>query len=200
MKNSVIACAASGPSLTLADCQLLYEAEIPIIAVNDSWRVAPFCSAIYAADFAWWREHASKIPVTAARWCGSRYTAIHFGISYLQTAIPGSFNSGQRAIELAATLGASRILLLGYDCSLKRGIHWHGAHAAGRLRNPTHESVIAWQGEFSRLAAACSGVEIVNCSRDTSLKCFQRERLETAIERLSSHPVPVRRSSVHRTG
>lgn len=176
MKNSVIACAASGPSLTADDCQRIHDAGIPIIAVNNSWRAAPFCSAIYAADFAWWREHAGKIPVSAARWCGSRYTAIHFGINYLQTAIPGSFNSGQRAIELAVTQGASRILLVGYDCSLSRGIHWHGPHT--ELSNPTPASVAAWHREYELTTATLADVEVINCSRYTELEAFPCGRLE----------------------
>ncbi|HBP8874091.1 TPA: hypothetical protein L6676_000324 [Escherichia coli] len=181
-----IACAASGPSLESTDCQTLHRANIPIIAVNNSWQAAPFCSAIYAADCCWWEEHNSTIASPADRWCGDAFTARRLGINYLPSALPGSFNSGQRAIELAIHLGAATVLLVGYDCSIRHGAHWHGRHT--RLANPDSFSVNRWQDEFERLKAIFPGVEIINCSRSTRLRCFPKMKLETAIERLSSEP------------
>ncbi|WP_154818426.1 hypothetical protein [Enterobacter bugandensis] len=91
------ACVASGPSLTAPDCKLLHEAGIATIAVNNSWEVVPFASSIYAADCCWWEEYGAGITSEAARWCGDEFTARRFGINWLPSAIPGSFNSGQRA-------------------------------------------------------------------------------------------------------
>ena len=112
-------CIASGPSLILDDCVRASDSGMPVIAVNSSWSAVPACQYIYAADCCWWEEYGSGITSEAARWCGDEFTASRFGINWLQSAIPGSFNSGQRAIELALHLGASRDLLLGYDCSIR---------------------------------------------------------------------------------
>lgn len=174
-----IACAASGPSLSSTDCQILHRANIPIIAVNNSWRAAPYCSAIYAADCCWWEEHYSTITSLAERWCGDQFTARRFGINCFHSALPGPYNSGQRAIELAIHLGANRILLLGYDCSIRHGTHWHGNHQL--LANPDKFSVAHWHDEFSRLKAAVGSTEIINCSRHTRLTCFPRQSLEAAL-------------------
>ncbi|MCU3444303.1 phage holin family protein [Enterobacter asburiae] len=78
-----------------------------------------------------------------------------------------------------ARIGASRVLLLGYDCSIRNGTHWHGNHA--QLSNPDKFSVARWQDEFSRLRTVAGGVEIINCSRFTRLTCFPRQSLETAL-------------------
>lgn len=83
-------------------------------------------------------------------------------------------NSGHQAINLACVFGASRILLLGYDCQHTGGkSHWHGDHpkTLGNARCVTH-----WGKGFRRQAqdADLRGVEIVNCSRATSLTCFRR--------------------------
>ncbi|HAS1050743.1 TPA: hypothetical protein I3790_003628 [Enterobacter cloacae] len=172
-------CIASGPSLSPDDCTIALQSGIPVIAVNNSWIAVPRCSFIYAADCCWWEEYGAGITSEAARWCGDEFTARRFGINWLPSAIPGSFNSGQRAIELAIHLGASRVLLLGYDCSIRNGTHWHGNHAL--LSNPDKFSVARWQDEFSRLRAVAGGVEIINCSRFTRLTCFPRQSLETAL-------------------
>ncbi|MCU4097901.1 Protein of uncharacterised function DUF115 [Enterobacter hormaechei] len=174
-----VICIGSGPSLMISDCRLVIASELSVIAVNSSWRAAPLCQHIYAADCCWWEEYGSGITSAAARWCGDEFTARRFGINWLPSAIPGSFNSGQRAIELAIHLGASRVLLLGYDCSIRNGTHWHDNHAL--LSNPDKFSVARWQEEFSRLRAIAGDVEIINCSRFTRLTCFPRQSLETAL-------------------
>ncbi|HCA7080781.1 TPA: hypothetical protein MX214_003967 [Citrobacter sedlakii] len=188
--EKIIACVAGGPSLTAEDCSVLSEAGFPSIAVNNSWQIIPSCLAIYAADCCWWEENHSTIDSPAERWCGDAFTARRFGINCLPSALPGSFNSGQRAIELAIHLGAKTVLLVGYDCSVRRGVHWHGRHA--QLANPDAFSVNRWQSEFEQLKAWARGVEIINCSRSTRLRCFPKMRLETALERLLSETGPRR--------
>ena len=177
--NKTFICVASGPSLTSDDCALSSNSSLPVITVNSSWFAIPACQHIYAADCCWWEENGAGIRSQAIRWCGDEFTARRFGINWLPSAIPGSFNSGQRAIELAIHLGASRVLLLGYDCSIRNGTHWHGNHDL--LSNPDKFSVVRWQDEFSRLHAVAGGVEIINCSRFTRLTCFPRQYLETAL-------------------
>lgn len=173
------ACATSGPSLTVTDCQKLGDANIPIIAVNNSWRAAQLCSGIYAADCCWWEEYGKEITIPAKRWCGDSFTANRFGINFLESSVPGSFNSGQRAIELAIHLGAQRVLLLGYDCSIRNGVHWHGKHST--LANPDNFSVNRWHDEFERLRNVYPSIEILNCSRRTRLNCFPKMSLEAAL-------------------
>lgn len=88
-------------------------------------------------------------------------------------------NSGYQALNLAVLLGASRIILLGYDM---RGSHWHGDHPK-RLANPKESDFAAWRARFATTLPdlARAGVEVLNCSRDTALECFARARLEDVI-------------------
>jgi hypothetical protein len=172
-------CIASGPSLSPDDCTLAEQSGFPVIAVNNSWRAIPSCSFIYAADCCWWEEYGKDIPVPAARYCGDEFTARRFGINWLPSALTGSFNSGQRAIELAIKLGAERVLLLGYDCSIRGGLHWHGRHS--NLANPDTFSVARWHDEFAQLRQHYSSVDILNCTRRTRLKCFPVMSSEAAL-------------------
>lgn len=90
-------CIASGPSLTESDSKQVTETNFPVISVNSSWMAVPRCQHIYAADCCWWEEYGAGITSKAARWCGDEFTARSFGINWLPSVIPGSFNSGQRA-------------------------------------------------------------------------------------------------------
>lgn len=88
-------------------------------------------------------------------------------------------NSGCGAISLACFAGARRVLMLGYDCQKTGGkTHWHGDHPKG-LGNAG--SVHKWPAQFASLKAKMSGVEIINCSRETALTVFPRASLEQTL-------------------
>lgn len=166
-------CIASGPSLTPEDCALAVRSAHPIIAVNSSWLAVPDCQHIYAADFSWWDHNHDIVSKNAQHWTQSRRANLRYGVQLFHTADNGPFNSGQRAIQLAAHLGATRVILLGYDCSLANGLHWHGRHPA-TMHNPVPREVGRWHTEFSTLVGLLPGVDIVNASRHTALTCFPR--------------------------
>lgn len=71
-----------------------------------------------------------------------------FSLEYRRYCGPAEgVNSGAQAISLAAESGAEVVVLVGYDCSLQNGLHWHGAHPQA-LRNPTQVSISKWQQQF----------------------------------------------------
>lgn len=126
-------------------------------------------------DGVWWRHYGEEAAQTfkGERWAPVRVPGVH-----REVFDPGQ-NSGAGAIALAARWGATRIILLGYDCQLTGGrTHWHGDHPEG-LGNAG--VVNQWPSQFAALAARLKGVEIVNCSRETALRRFPREPLEVAL-------------------
>ena len=88
-------------------------------------------------------------------------------------------NGGFQALNLVLRWGARRVILTGVDCG---GEHWHGAHGAG-LHNPQQTTFDKWIRAFNNAAADLKkrGVNVVNCSRQTALKCFPRARLEDVL-------------------
>jgi len=176
-----VCCIASGPSLTREDCAIVERGCVTTIAVNSSWEMARFAAYIYAGDKGWWVQNGAKIDIPAKRICCDATATIHHGTKTHMAA--GSYNSGQMAIRYAyRKLGAQRIILLGYDCSVAKGVHWHGPHA--RLKNPEASTCLKWVRQFELVAAEAAAlkVQILNCSRDTALTCFERRDLLDVIE------------------
>lgn len=173
-------CIASGPSLTQKDCTRANCSGLPIVAVNSSWMAVPHCQHIFAGDFLWWAHNHDVVTSGAELWTQSLRAADMYGVRFFRPAESGPFNSGQRAIQLAAHLGAERIILLGYDCTLANGVHWHGNHP-GTMYNPVPQEVTRWHSDFSSLVSLLPGVEIINASRHTALTCFQRLTIEAAL-------------------
>lgn len=173
-------CIASGPSLTKEDCAQASRSGLPIIAVNSSWLAVPDCQHIFAADYDWWNHYHDMVSASAQLWTQSLRARDRFNVQIFRPSDSGPFNSGQRAIQLAAHLGADRVILLGYDCTLANGAHWHGRHPA-TMNNPVPREVGRWHDDFSSLVGLLPSVEIINASRHTALTCFPRSTLEAAL-------------------
>lgn len=172
-----VVCIGSGPSLTDEQLTIPLQLGLPCIAINNTWERVPFATIIYAADTNWWRSNAAKIQSDAARWTCSEYAARAYKLNLFRAPF-GGFNSGLRAIQLAAKLGAARVLLLGYDCHVKNGTHWHGDHQG--LSNPNAALCTEWQKYYRRESRRLSA-QVINCTPGSALDCFPKESLETAV-------------------
>lgn len=170
-------CIASGPSLNARDCELVRAAGLPTIAVNNSWQLAPWCDHLYAGDLAWWDAHVAEVPEGPKRWSCTRQAVAKHGLNWHEAY--GPYNSGLRAIELAFQLGAERVLLLGYDCTIQSGTHFHGDHKD--TKNPTEELCRKWSRQHCRLAQRD---QVINCSRDTELTAYRLGRLEKELQKV----------------
>lgn len=113
---------------------------------------------------------------------GEKYSKNSQHISYGVTQLPDLNtygNSGASCISMATQAGATRIILLGFDCQHTGGSsHWHGDHPIG-LGNAglTHK----WLENYTKMAQDFAHVDIINASRETAITCFPRARLEDLI-------------------
>lgn len=96
------------------------------------------------------------------------------GLSGARDRITYGGNSGHQAIHLAYNLGASRILLLGYDFGGQG--HWFGDHPQPLFSGHNFDM---WLTEMAYLAQALAGkgVEVINCSRESAITCFPRKTI-----------------------
>ena len=97
------------------------------------------------------------------------------GLSRNAEAVNSGGNSGYQAINLAYHLGATRIILLGFDMHHHGGkSHWFGDHPKGFINGPPTKYIAA----FRSIKPEDYGIEILNCSRVTALDAFPRHNLE----------------------
>jgi len=181
-----ITIAASGPSLTLADCMNASRLG-PLLAVNCAAFMAPFADAIYAGDETWWKVYApflgwSSIPRYTVATNGTKHGVSVVPRGKIGEGISGN-NSGVQAITLALLWRYDEIVLIGFDCGWPaRGReHFHGAHherlADGTPGCANPRQADAWLADHARIADNC-GQRIINASRQTALTCYRRATLE----------------------
>ena len=191
-RGRTVVCAASGPSISAEDLEMVRAAGLMLICVNNTWELAPWAEAMVAMDTAWWRAYGKKVEAGfAGERVGFTSQACKFGASFTTYGhVMHNFgNSGAAAIAAAVRGRAARVLLLGYDCLPRDDgqMHWHGNHPAP-LSNP-HASINRWPAQFERVGkhAREKGVQVINCSRRTALACFERMRLEEALRTATSN-------------
>jgi hypothetical protein len=157
---------------------------------------APFADVLYAGDEPWWKEYMPKVKrqgFSGELWTGSFGARARFpelrliptsmairGLPRQSGVLGHGGNSGYQVAGLAALFvgPTGKITLLGYDMKRTRGkSHHHGDHprplnSLGNYR--------VWVDRFGVLATDLekAGYDVVNCTRDTALKCFRFATLE----------------------
>lgn len=182
-EGRTVICIASGPSLTQEDCEACRASGHPVIVSNTTFRLCPWADVLFAFDYKWWREYGKEVESVfkGARVCCSPIRSHGVQMLHHEKWFQHFHNSGASSISLAVAAGAKRVILLGFDCQKTGGkTHWHGDHpkSLGNAR-----SIGNWPKQFKNVAtyASQSLVEVLNCSRETALKCFTRVNLEEVL-------------------
>lgn len=185
---------ASGPSARQAPLGLAH-GRARFIAINESWRLCPWADLLFASDEAWWDSvegcpefrgmKATIHNAAAQRWKLRRFRSSREDRLALHK--PGTIgwggNSGFCALNIAASLGCTRIILVGFDMTADHGMHWHGPHDRAGLSNPTHAKLKRWREAIddAAKALAVAGIEVVNCSPVSTLTAYPKVTLQEAL-------------------
>lgn len=184
-----IVCIASGPSLTQDDVDYC-RGKAQVYVINTSYKLAPWADVLYACDYAWWKYHDGAKDFIGQKWTYDERAAREYGLNRICglsnakfSATPGRIvlgnNSGFQCLNLAALAKPKRIILLGYDMKLAAGgiKHWHGDHPGHMNKQSPYAS---WLKFFSD-AKPLIPCEVINCTVDTALKCFERKPLRETL-------------------
>lgn len=199
---------ASGPSARTVNLERA-KGKAKFIAVNRSWELCPWADVLYGCDFSWW-ESVNFVPdfqgmrVSQHAACqrrnpdGSRkyplIYPVHCPRSYenggkmqdMRGSVGWGGNSGFQALNLAIQFGTKKIILVGFDMRLDRGLHWHGSHGKYRnktLRNPHGPQVQRWRKamDAAKPFIDAAGVKVINSSMVSNLTAYPKIKFEDAI-------------------
>jgi len=166
------------------------------IAINNSWQLAPWSDVLYGADEAWWSAHGGVHGFQGLKVSGDprsyRYHEDVKQVFIRQTrndmlfetrgCIGNGGGSGFQAVNLAAQLGATKIILVGFDMHAENGVHWHGLHKDG-LQNPSMDNMQRWRDLMDAAAPSLKerGIEVVNCSQWSALRAYRKGKFASEI-------------------
>lgn len=190
--------AATGPSLTPEVAEACRGHRL--IAINDAYKLIPFADVLYACDAAWWDVHQGANGFRGERWSShgkpghddKRACADRWGLNIVGGAEREGFsadhrlihygsNSGFQGINLAILFGARRIILVGFNMQAPKGtpVHFFGDHPKGLYNNRDYDRFIPAFDEAAK--SLPPGVEIINCTPGSALRCFPMADLKDAL-------------------
>lgn len=124
-------------------------------------------------------------------------TARSKGISQRPNSVSWNANSGSAAISIAAHMGATKIILVGFDMKLDVGFkqHWHSEYGAMNRKGATPKSLPFNRhlSGFPHIArdALRMGITIINACPDSAIACFPRMSVKDILDGKPIVPVPV---------
>lgn len=197
-KGQAVAIVASGPSTKKADVELL-KGRLAVLAIKKNVELAPWADAVYGCDYPWWRSVRGLPDFKGLKLAYDPRACTEFGCRKVEIpnhsksdallfdeigSVGGGGNSGFQALNLAVQCGATRILLLGFDCQDRSGPHWYGRNGWTQSNNPSESNFRRWRAAFNGCAPVLKerGVEVVNASSLTELKCFPRWGVADALK------------------
>jgi len=188
-----IVCIASGPSLTRDDVARCERAGLTLSGVNNAYQITNKLTYHHACDTKYWNYHYPYTQAHTRKFSlkASQKDEGHPGVEQMQRgqreAISHKWpvlgtggNGGFQLVNLVYLLSYKTIILLGYDMTVTNGSHWHPDHEFSGATNPSNRTFDSWIHAFDKVAPALSsvGVEVLNASRHTALKCYKKVDLE----------------------
>jgi hypothetical protein len=141
------------------------------IQTNDFPAIAPWAYCLVSSDAGWWKKHPASM-----QFVGRKFSAnwVH-GCEQVHPCTFGTAsNSGVLALDLVRNLGATRVIMLGFD---HHGTHFFGPYTNGCANTPNRRRQ-EFELQFAQWRAQNKGVEVINCTPGTKLKAFPRGDLK----------------------
>lgn len=189
-----VACIGTGPSLSISDLELLRERrDIKSVAINNAGLreslpfAAPWADILYAADDTWWAHFK---PQTRALKVGARDPIPETDVTLQMLEreepmprTPGAVVSGGfggfQALGMVLSMGAKRVLLLGYDC---RKIDGKRNAMPREDRWQRDVDMGAWVQPFGKVNVYFPDREVINCSLESAITAFPKMMLQEALQ------------------
>jgi len=178
-------CIATGPSLREEDV-LYCQGKGKVYVVKETYHIAPWADALYAADHDWW-ERLNGVPeFKGKKWTCDEKTAKKYDLNYIPYRVDSPWSndpsyvatgghSGFQTMNLAALHGATEIILLGYDMGYSGSSkHWWTGKYKREIRGSDYND---WIKRF-HAATKHIKIPIYNASRFSYLTCFPKVALE----------------------
>lgn len=165
---------APGPSANRQQAQQVRASGIPLGVISSAFPLARWADFIAATDSAWWRSYPD------AKHLPGRKFSIHAVPGVEKIRVPGwvSCNSGVLGLECAKRLGATRILLLGFDM---HGTHYFGEYTNG-LSNTRPEKRRMHLSQYKTWRKRNPGIEVINCTSGSVLTCFKTASMDEYLQ------------------
>jgi hypothetical protein len=180
---------ASGCSVTPDIIKYIeqHKHNLTTIAINNNYELAPWADVLYYCDRQFYNWHKKEIKtyegikatISTAHADWKFRAGEETGLSFNPNVLNTGKNSGYQALNLACLMGASRVLLVGYDMKYTNGRkHWFGDHPVKGedIFQDMIDCFNTIQLDLERF-----GTSVINCNPDSALDCFRKAEIQEVL-------------------
>ncbi len=192
-------CIATGPSLTLDQIEAARQKGFLLFGCNLIYQIVPDLLVLYNVSPLFWAHYWEQglSDYGAQKWTTNKEAADQFGLNWIaeknrkglstdSTYVHHGHGSGYTLVNLASLMGATRIVLLGYDCRYAKNYdgkaqkigstprHYFGEYPAFmqhwpsvQVKGGVHVELV----ELYRSIKEQGLVELVNCTPGSAIDC-----------------------------
>lgn len=190
-KNETVFIIGGGPSLKGFNWSSLKNKNT--IAINKAYTVAPWSKVFYWTDsrfYKWYKNDIDKLN-------GLKYTINYnnvykndikvlkkgkkHGLEINNTTIAHGDNSGCAAINLAYHLGATKIVLLGFDLDFNKDTHFHDGYPVNPTSKKIYKNRFFVSFRYISKELEKKNIKVLNASETSILDCFEKITHEEAL-------------------
>jgi hypothetical protein len=191
-----VAIIASGPSAKSAGVALL-NGRMRVIAIKKNIEIAPFADVVYGCDGPWWRSVRGLPDFKGLKLAYDAAVCSEFGLQRVEIPdkksnelllgevgkVGAAGNSGFQALNLAVQFCAKRILLVGFEASVRSGDHWYGRNNWNGANNPDDRLCARWCRALDDAAGVLAGldIDVINTAPFSEVRKFKKMSIEQAL-------------------
>jgi hypothetical protein len=186
-----------GPSLRTFKWQRLHGKRT--IGCNDAYILGPKVADIcYFGDAGWFRLHSrclayfsGLIATCTEGFLGDANNNMVSWLKYLDRRPQGlhktprigwNSNTGASAVNLAIQLGASKVILLGFDMKIAEGrANWHANHKDAPNNHIYNRFMRGFEAVKKDLDIKYPDIEVLNANPDSAMDIFPRVEIDDAL-------------------
>lgn len=163
-----------------------------IIAINRAIEFVPFAQILYFADYRFYRWHKEQIDnfngakfTSSARVKDESITVLELtgktGLDTRLGRIRGGGSSGYGAINLAFHLGATKIVLLGYDMQKDNKSNFHSGYKTDDVKEDTFKKFLE---PYTDLAVELNylDIRVYNANLKSGLNVFEKVSIDVFLK------------------
>lgn len=187
----------TGPGLTDKTTKIVIKGynfkKWKLFGVNNTWQIFHL-DVFLACNPNYWDHYWSKglCNTASEKWTWDKETAKKYNVNYIEgkwepglstdpNYIHYHHGSGPQIVNIALHYGITRMLLAGWDMHYGEKRHYFGEYPEPLLHFPKTGPQGAMVGlikEMETIRPEDYGIEIINCTPDSAMKCFPFGRLE----------------------
>ena len=204
--ETAIVC-GTGPSITPEIIKAVDDSGHRVFGANRAWEIFN-CDVVHGCNYQFWDHYWPQIqeqafdkwttrPELEGKYPGLEYIEERWedGLSKDQHWISAHHGTGPQLVNIAYLYGCTRLLLVGWDMRYngKTGVrsfesrHYLGEYPDCMVHWPIYTGddgeLLALIKEMGTIKPADYGIEIINCTKNSALKCFPMGDLDAEIKK-----------------